>query len=308
MTHLPPTASNDATVRFSLARRVRAVWRTDGVAGVFRAMHRRLSIRTAECWPACRERVAGQSGLEIGGPSSHFAPGGLLPLYPYVASVDNCDFSGLTTVGQIVEGQHFVFDATRPPGQQFVRDAVDLHGIPDGRYGFLLASHVIEHLANPLRALAEWSRVLTDGGTMVLVVPHRDGTFDHRRPVTRIEHVVQDFVDGTQEDDLTHLAEVLALHDFRRDPKLRGREIEFARRCRENLRHRWLHHHVFDTPLVAALLERARLQILALEPLLPHHILAVVEKPRPGAVVDNERFVSQGSSVRTRSPFPTDRA
>ena len=32
------------------------------------------------------------------------------------------------------------------------------------------------------------------GGALLLVVPHREGTFDHRRPVTELEHLVADFV------------------------------------------------------------------------------------------------------------------
>ncbi len=47
----------------------------------------------------------------------------------------------------------------KEPGIQYVRDATDLHGIPDEKYDFVVASHALEHIANPLRAVSEWTRV-----------------------------------------------------------------------------------------------------------------------------------------------------
>ena len=73
----------------------------------------------------------------------------------------------------------------------------------------MLASHVLEHLANPLGALAEWRRVVGAGGHILLIVPQREGTFDHRRPVTKLEHLRADARELTGEDDLTHLPEIL---------------------------------------------------------------------------------------------------
>ncbi len=47
----------------------------------------------------------------------------------------------------------------KEPGIQYVRDATDLRGIPDSKYDFVLASHALEHIANPLKAMSEWTRV-----------------------------------------------------------------------------------------------------------------------------------------------------
>jgi SAM-dependent methyltransferase len=52
----------------------------------------------------------------------------------------------------------------------------------DGAFDFVFASHVIEHLADPIRALQEWIRVARK--YVVLVVPHRDRTFDRGRELT----------------------------------------------------------------------------------------------------------------------------
>ena len=48
----------------------------------------------------------------------------------------------------------------------------------DGALDFVLASHVIEHMPDAIRALGEWDRVLAIGGTAFLIVPHRDRNMD----------------------------------------------------------------------------------------------------------------------------------
>lgn len=289
---------------FSIQDRIRAVWASDGVRGVLGAAGRRLVTPSAECCKFCRAELAGKCGLEIGGPSSIFARGGILPLYPVITGLDNCDFSAATTVGHVEEGHNFFYDSAHGTGLQRIRDAVDLFGIRSDTYDFLLASHVLEHVANPLRALEEWIRVLKVDGLMVVVVPHKEGTFDHRRPVTTLEHLIQDYVSGTREDDLTHLKETLDLHDFSLDPKMRNSR-EFAERCSANVRYRWLHHHVFNTRLAAQVVDRAGLQITAIEALKPHHIIVVAKKRPEGLPIDNSGVLWNPASY-LRSPFISD--
>jgi SAM-dependent methyltransferase len=52
----------------------------------------------------------------------------------------------------------------------------------DEAVDFVFASHVIEHFPDPIRALDEWCRVARH--SVVLVVPHRDRTFDAGRELT----------------------------------------------------------------------------------------------------------------------------
>jgi len=59
----------------------------------------------------------------------------------------------------------------------------------DDSFDFLLASHVIEHMPDPIRALREWVRVAAN--YVFLVVPHRDRTFDRGRPLTPISELVE---------------------------------------------------------------------------------------------------------------------
>ena len=153
---------------------------------------------------AARSLVAGRSGLEIGGPSDIDAPYSLCAAYAMAATLDNCNFSRATVwEGAIAEGQTFVYHAGRAPGRQYILEATQLAPIADGRYDFLLASHTIEHVANPLRALREWTRVVKAGGALILVVPHKEGTFDPRRAVTRLGSIVDEERKDTKEGDIT---------------------------------------------------------------------------------------------------------
>jgi SAM-dependent methyltransferase len=195
-----------------------------------------------------QQALAGKSGLEVGGPSQLFRD--YLPVYPVVAALDGVNFSNSTLwEGEIAAGGRFEFDRGRG-GRQFIAEATALDGIETGRYEFLLSSNCLEHVANPLKALREWMRVVEPGGVLLLVLPNQQANFDHRRPVTRLEHLLDDERQGVGEDDLTHLDEVLALHDLDRDPGAVGRE-SFTRRSLDNLVHRGLHHHIFDPLLIA---------------------------------------------------------
>jgi hypothetical protein len=141
----------------------------------------------------------------------------------------------------------------------------------------LCRPRMLEHTANPILALLEWKRLLTDGGTLVLLLPDKRHTFDHRRPVTTLEHLADDFKAGRGADDLTHLPEILELHDLERDPDAADMEA-FKARSRRNLENRCLHHHVFDVRLARELVEYSGLKVSAIEEIGPHHILVLAQK------------------------------
>ena len=191
-------------------------------------------------------------GVEIGGPSVLFKT--VLPLYQRVKGLDGVNFSADTIwEGRIEAGAGYHYYQNKR-GRQFIADATDLPEFATGRYDFLLSSNCLEHIANPLKALVEWRRVIKAGGASILVVPNKQNNFDHRRPVTTFEHLLDDFTRDVGEDDLTHLDEILALHDLRRDWPAGGRQ-HFRERSLKNLQNRTLHHHVFDVRLIEEMLE-----------------------------------------------------
>jgi SAM-dependent methyltransferase len=224
------------------------------VTGILAKVHR----RTRRIWNYRRiERaLRGKRGLEIGGPSVLFSPGNsqrlIPPVYAIAASVDNCNFATSTTWSQGEAGRTFRYLPDREPGLQYIHNATDLASITDGSYDFLLASHILEHVANPLRALQEFHRVVKPNGSLLIAVPNQLHTFDHRRPLTTFAHLEADLAANTDESDMTHLEEILALHDLEMD-KQSGSPEEFRERCLRNREARCMHHHVFDL----ALLDRA---------------------------------------------------
>jgi SAM-dependent methyltransferase len=218
-----------------------------------------------------RDRVRGRTGLEIGGPSPFFRT--FLPIYAYVESLDNCVFASET----IWEGEvkpSFEYLPGKRPGRNYIVDGKDLHQFADASYDFVLSCHNLEHIANPVRALNEWIRVTKPGGCIVLVLPNCRHTFDHRRCVTSVRHMLDDYANDIGEDDQTHLKEVLAKHDLRRDPGAGSLE-NFQQRCLNNIQHRALHHHVFNPQNTRELLSAVGLRVPIVETMLPHHIAAV---------------------------------
>jgi SAM-dependent methyltransferase len=254
-----------------------------GISGLLRASNARvrgLLAKRATSFLAYKHQFVGKSGIEIGGPSSVFSSRGIFPVYPIIESLDNCVF-GTTTVwdGSINQGKTYRFNPRKPAGQQHIAEATALSSLPSGAYDFVLSSHMLEHTANPILALSEWKRLLAVDGALVLLVPNKKHTFDHRRPVTTMAHLIADFNAGMPEDDLTHVPEILALHDLDRD--FEGGDIEaFKLRAMRNFENRCLHHHVFDKHLVIELVEHIGLKVCAVEEIEPHHILLLAQKPR----------------------------
>src|SRR5215467_4828128 len=235
---------------------------------VLRSLRKRgliSTVRTASFSARCVIALGGKRGLEIGGPSNLFRK--RVPVYSAARSLDNCVFSTETIwEGQRDDGApcNFLPDKT---GRNRVVDAVDLKGIEDSEYQFVLSCHSLEHIANPIKALKNWRRVAP--GYLVLVLPYCRETFDHLRPITPLSHMIADFESNVGEDDLTHLPEVLELIDWSRvevpkDAALVSSEYMalVKERCSENARHRSMHHHVFDERNATQLVQYSGYRIL----------------------------------------------
>jgi SAM-dependent methyltransferase len=72
----------------------------------------------------------------------------------------------------------------------------------DDAVDFVLASHVIEHFPDPIRALKEWLRVARS--YVLVVVPHRDRTFDSDRELTTVEEFARRHEEGLQAAEDQH--------------------------------------------------------------------------------------------------------
>lgn len=203
--------------------------------------------------------VVNKKGVEIGGPSNLFKTA--LPLYKSMQSLDGVNFSNSTVwEGKIKVGLTFNYIANKK-GIQFISDGTNLSQIEDASYDFVLSSNCLEHIANPIKALNEWKRILKNNGALILVLPNKINNFDRYRPTTTSDHLLEDFNNHTTEHDLTHLEEIVNLHDLSLD--LPAGNIEnFKKRSLDNFNNRTLHHHVFDLSVIKMMVEFCGLEVV----------------------------------------------
>ena len=104
----------------------------------------------------------GAVALEPGGPSALFGRLGVTPVYSRLAALDTLDYAKRTLWSN---ANH----AKIEPRRRLIGEAGRLEAVAADSYDAVLASHVLEHLANPLGSLAEWKRVVRPGGHILLV-------------------------------------------------------------------------------------------------------------------------------------------
>lgn len=182
-----------------------------------------------------------KNGIEFGGPTELF--GGVMPLYSYV----NLDG------GNIISNNYFQSNLSSnylygdKIGRQFDIDCTNENQISKLRkYDFIVTSHAIEHFANPIKTLKLWEKyLLKDGGYILSIIPDYQYCFDRKRPLTTLDHLIEDFKSDMGEDDTTHIQEQKDLHDWSY-----GGHHQFYELCEKNHLTRVVHHHTFDVELV----------------------------------------------------------
>ena len=198
--------------------------------------------------------LKGKTGLEIGGPSPIFRQKSYYPAYLYARQIDGVNFSTNTVwEGNITEGNTYNYLSGYPAGKQYIAEASELTGIENNQYDFLLSSHSLEHIANPLKALKRWNEVLKPGGTLCLILPNKEATFDKERPYTTMDHLVNDLERNVSEHDDTHFDEVIEYHLVSLDHGLKSKE-ELIVRTKDNYINRCVHHHVFSFETIKQML------------------------------------------------------
>ena len=219
----------------------------------------------------------GQEGIEVGGPSAFFSFKSAFPIYLYANKIDGINFSNNTLwEGKIKEGSLYTYYKNKK-GYQFISEASHLKEIKEGVYDFVLSCHSLEHVANPIKALKDWSRVMKSKGRLVLVLPDKEFTFDNIRPLTTLSHLIEDYKNNTTEEDSTHFEEVIALHDFKHDAFVQSKD-QLTKRTKLNIENRAVHHHVFNLDLVKELLMHCDFEMLNQQPYPPFHLVRVAQK------------------------------
>ncbi|NBW85688.1 MAG: methyltransferase domain-containing protein [Planctomycetia bacterium] len=62
---------------------------------------------------------------------------------------------------------------------------------PGQRFDWVLSSHNVEHMPNPIRFLRQAAEILRDGGVLRMAIPDKRACFDHFRPLSDIAEWLQ---------------------------------------------------------------------------------------------------------------------
>ena len=183
-------------------------------------------------------------GVEIGGPS--YSGGGASFIYQNANSIDNVIFSKDTIWSNHTETYNYYNGKT---GNVIINDAVNISSVKNECYDFCFSSHSLEHIANPLKAISEWLRIIKPNGSIIIVVPEKSCCFDHKRNYSEFSTLLSQYEKNVGEDDLSTLKEILLNHDLTMDPPA-GDFHAFTKRSLDNFNNRCLHHYVYNDELL----------------------------------------------------------
>jgi SAM-dependent methyltransferase len=128
-------------------------------------------------------------------------------------------------------------------------DTDGLGPIADSSQDFVICSHVLEHLAEPIGFLEEIHRVLRPGGITIVLLPNRHKTFDSRRPATPLGHLIAEHQAHVRAVDDDHVVEFLSnTIGISEDPTERSHALELHR-------NRSIHVHCWDEDEFVPVLE-----------------------------------------------------
>lgn len=110
------------------------------------------------------------------------------------------------------------------------------------RFDFIVMNHVLEHVANPIQAVANVWAGLNEDGLLALSVPDKHFTFDRNRSLTSFEHLLAEYYGGVTTVDEHHYVELLesAAPEVFKDRARFLTALEAAAQRRE-------HAHVWDS-------------------------------------------------------------
>jgi SAM-dependent methyltransferase len=179
----------------------------------------------------------------------------LLQTAKKIITVDNCP----------------VYDG-KPVAVDYVTEASDLFFAENESLDFVCSSHVLEHLANPLKAIVEWERTLKKGGIIYIGVPDKRHSFDRKRDRTPLSHLIEDFNKDMGQADQTHVADYIEKWDMPNTGcSCKEDLLKDAKEYPQSL----IHHHVWITEDLKEIFEYMNLKI-RYGPLLHHGTIHII--------------------------------
>lgn len=146
--------------------------------------------------------VRAELARELSGEGIEFGPGchplALGPLVRHVHYVDRFDRDGFLKA--FPEASAEIAGFPSPVHQLLDFEKEDFPVIlGEAKWDFVVASHVLEHLVDPIEFLRRCHRLLTGDGTLFLVIPDKRAIFDRDRNRTRLAELIERHARGQVE-------------------------------------------------------------------------------------------------------------
>lgn len=124
----------------------------------------------------------------------------------------------------------------------------------DAAFDFVILNHVIEHVANPIKVIAELFRVTRNGGFVVISAPDKNyNPFDKNRPLTPYNHFLDEYRADVVEVTDDHYLELMSAVT----PEALSLESDQISQIIQRLRSRHEHAHAWDSVTFADFLTRS---------------------------------------------------
>ena len=171
--------------------------------------------------------VKDKEALEIGGPSILFNF-----LYPLLKSLDILNHPDAASV-------HSNCGTVNQNTVRYEGDAtISEHLLKiDKKYNLIITSHTLEHIANPIKAVELWVKLLKPNGLIIQVLPNKNECWDRGREFVKLDHLIDDYNNDIGEDDMTHIHEASCIMENRPD---------YYKEVGDENKYRIIHHHCFD--------------------------------------------------------------
>lgn len=163
--------------------------------------------------------------------------GALMNPFPYDKKVAQVRYSDYKSTKDLIEA-YPALAGFKLVDVEYVCPADNLSTIPTDSQDFLIASHVFEHLPNPIGGLLEFYRVCKNDAIIYLTVPEKTRTGDKFRTRTPLSHMIDDYRNPSLERDLEHFRELV--HMSPADPVAFENEAKHLQKTSESV-----HYHVF---------------------------------------------------------------
>tara|TARA_B110000879_G_C11116345_1_gene489719 strand:+ start:738 stop:1463 length:726 start_codon:yes stop_codon:yes gene_type:complete len=216
--------------------------------------------------------------LEIGGPT-------LLFTHEYFPNIDSEKYFELYSLFNSVDSVNLYnlesFQTVKKSANNTVyRTMYTSFDALTTKYDWLLSSHTIEHIANPIKFLKDYRNLLNDEGHIITFLPNKYMYWERHREFTTFEHIISDYENDVGEDDKTHIEEnLIDDHPYNINPNhpdnISG--LTWKQMCEDNEKHRGMHHHVYSADTCQKLHEYCGFSTIAcfISPLDPLQIIYI---------------------------------